>query len=409
MSRTSSASSSIKDHHHRLQRTRIEETDKRREAWLMQQERERQHEIRKKRMILEYELKRVAMLSSKEVSRSSSHQRRRESSRSISSSHESIRSRKKQRPSEPYVMSQKMESGNGSSPLFRGPDRRTFSLMEFRRIKVDIHRNIPGVTATYSKLQRNITSFEEITLKRRKDEGVKPIFDREELRLPERTTKEEVEEFRTVKTMESEKSEKISHSEKRRCKSLGLSASRCQNVSTSPHRTRCQSDCRDRSKGREKRHRSKDLTGHRSLHRSDNKNLIKRKSSRERFHSVEKKHGSQHNRSPQSYRADEKRYQESWGRSREQRKISQNRDKDRFKDENIPILPHYVEPVPVPVYYANLPARPIMMSPMISAGGPWNRNSLPIGPRITFPHGFMHPHIYRRLNLSSNSRFNRMF
>lgn len=38
------------------------------------------------------------------------------------------------------------------------------------------------------------------------DEGVKPIFDREELRLPKITTNEEVEERRTVKTIESERS-----------------------------------------------------------------------------------------------------------------------------------------------------------------------------------------------------------
>ena len=91
MNRSSSTSSSsgqesgrslIEDHH--LRRTQREEgIDKRRQAWLIQQEREREHEIRKQKMILEYELKRAAMLSSnEEYSSGRSSPRRRNRSRS---------------------------------------------------------------------------------------------------------------------------------------------------------------------------------------------------------------------------------------------------------------------------------------------------------------------------------------
>ena len=75
-------SSHTEDHHLQSKRN-FEDIDKRRQAWLIQQEREREHEIRKQKMILEYELKRAAMLSSKkEYSSERSSPRRRNRSRS---------------------------------------------------------------------------------------------------------------------------------------------------------------------------------------------------------------------------------------------------------------------------------------------------------------------------------------
>ena len=102
-----SMSSSSNEDYHRLRRTRSkEDIDERRQAWLIQQEREREHEIRKQKMILEYELKRAAILSSSKEHSGRLCDKNKKGSRSTSSDHK-IRDHKKQSPSEAIVMSQK--------------------------------------------------------------------------------------------------------------------------------------------------------------------------------------------------------------------------------------------------------------------------------------------------------------
>ncbi|XP_033228864.1 peptidyl-prolyl cis-trans isomerase G-like [Belonocnema kinseyi] len=418
--------------------------DKRREAWLLQQEREREHEIRKQKMILEYELKRAAILGSKGSSEQLSNQNQNEN-RSKSRGFENLNCNRPRRVSKPSVMSRKIESAGGNIPLFAGPEELKFNKTELRSIKVDIHRNIPEGMATYCELQRDIINLEEVKLKRRGDEGVRPLFDREELKLRERTTNNEVEERRTVKTIDSPRLGKTNHSLRRLSRSVsslrrhGHSASKDSLIGASSYYTALlkeeilhwtrrnvanrrsfliamlslkmmifeyhfnlhldRSDIRDQSKGHERRHRSKDFTEHNSIRRSDNKNSLKRKPSPERSYYAERK---------RSDRADEKRYRESRGRSREQRKRErsiESRGKDRSRDGRMPTLPHYVEQVPVPVYCGNFSPRPIMMGLMMPVGRPWARNSIPVGPRISFLPRFMHPRMFRPADLLSNSRF----
>jgi len=50
--------------------------------------------------------------------------------------------------------------------LFRGPQNAQINTMELRRIKVDIHRNIP-VRGPFTELQRDIVNPEDVIVKRR--------------------------------------------------------------------------------------------------------------------------------------------------------------------------------------------------------------------------------------------------
>ena len=99
MNRSSSSSSSLNEEqsrksshtedHHLQSKRNFEDIDKRRQAWLIQQEREREHEIRKQKMILEYELKRAVMLSSNKEYSSSGRSSPRRRNRSRSQDHRS--------------------------------------------------------------------------------------------------------------------------------------------------------------------------------------------------------------------------------------------------------------------------------------------------------------------------------
>ncbi|XP_033228865.1 uncharacterized protein LOC117180475 [Belonocnema kinseyi] len=362
--------------------------DKRREAWLIQQEREREHEVRKQKMILDYELKRAAILGSKGSSEKLSNQNHKES-RSKSRGFESLNCNRPRRVSKPSVMSRKFESAGGNTSLFAGPEELKFNTTELRSIKVDIHRNIPGEMATYCEIQRGIVNLEEVKLKRREDEGAKPLFDREELKLRERTTNNEVEERRTVKTIDSESLGKTNHSLRKLSRSVsslrrhGQSTSKdssgasrheapVHGVENNHHRN--WSNERGRSRGHGRRNRSNDPITRSSLHLSDTKNSSESKSSRDRSYYAERKRSPQQNRSPQSDRDDEERYRESQGRSRENRKRErsvESRGKDRSRDGRMPTLPHYVEQVPVPVYYGVRHASiiPLNVEEMVSMSG----------------------------------------
>lgn len=60
----------------------------------------------------------------------------------------------------------RLEPSDGTTPLFKGPEGTQVSAAELRRIKVDIHRNVPG-KATTDDLQRDIINPEDVLVKRR--------------------------------------------------------------------------------------------------------------------------------------------------------------------------------------------------------------------------------------------------
>lgn len=141
-----------------------EEKQRRRREWQRQQERERQHEKLKQQKILEYERKRAQDLKyAKE--KSSCHSRSKSSSESPS--HHRYRDRSTSITSKSGSLHEKLDgSTSGSVPLFRGPENAQINTMELRRIKVDIHRNIP-VKGPVSELERDILNPEDVIVKRR--------------------------------------------------------------------------------------------------------------------------------------------------------------------------------------------------------------------------------------------------
>lgn len=65
-----------------------------------------------------------------------------------------------------FGLSCRLQSSEGTTPLFKGPEGTKISTTELRKIKVDIHRNIPG-KSTPSELHRDIVNPEDVVLKRR--------------------------------------------------------------------------------------------------------------------------------------------------------------------------------------------------------------------------------------------------
>nr|NP_001315416.1 calponin homology domain-containing protein DDB_G0272472-like [Apis cerana]ABV58880.1 complementary sex determiner [Apis cerana] len=199
-------------------RTEDERLQHRREEWMIQQEREREHEKLKKKMILEYELRRARekklALSkrSKTKSRSPEIQDRNNASNT----------------SKTFILFEKSKSSDDTS-LFRGPEGTQISATELRKIKVDIHRVLPGKpTTTTDEVKRDIINPEDVMVKRRtgkmlffvsiinnlkiyhqrssKGEGSKPIFEREEIKNVFTHTSE-ITEHGTVLVVNIERSE----------------------------------------------------------------------------------------------------------------------------------------------------------------------------------------------------------
>ncbi|KYQ54056.1 hypothetical protein ALC60_10703 [Trachymyrmex zeteki] len=141
-----------------------EEKQRRRREWQRQQERERQHEKLKQQKILEYERKRAQALKYAEE-KSSRHSRSK--SDSESPSHVRYRGRSTSTASKSGSLHEKLDgSPSGTVPLFRGPQNAQIDTSELRRIKVDIHRNIP-VKGPVTELERDILNPEDVIVKRR--------------------------------------------------------------------------------------------------------------------------------------------------------------------------------------------------------------------------------------------------
>ncbi|XP_031850474.1 feminizer isoform X4 [Nomia melanderi] len=218
-------SSRSEDYEASRSRTEEEKMQRRRE-WMLQQEREREHERLKKKMILEYEMKRAREkgLPAPKHSTPSCSKSRSKSPRSQPRRTSTSTSTSKKAP----VLSERLESLDGTVPIFKGPEGTQISANELRRIKVDIHRNIPGESKD-TELQRDIINPEDVVVKRREGEGSKPIFERDEIK----GTSEEIEERRTVVSVNNENLEGKSKTFKKRSTSLSPVRTR----SHSPRRT----------------------------------------------------------------------------------------------------------------------------------------------------------------------------
>ena len=138
-----------------------EEKRWRRREWLIEQEKLDNHNKLKRKMVMEYEIQRARNMGLP-LPKGRCTRPRRSRSESPPNQH---------RSSEHYapkvtVLSKKFEISSGTTPLFKGPEGTKISPTELCKIKVDIHRNIPGRTAI-DELKRDIPNKEDVVLKRR--------------------------------------------------------------------------------------------------------------------------------------------------------------------------------------------------------------------------------------------------
>lgn len=136
----------------------------RRREWLIQQEREREHERLKQKMIIEYEIRRAREKGLPLPKRRSTH-RSRSKSRSKSAESQPRRKSSSER-SHSTIVTKKIESSTKKS-IFKNPGGTQIDSSELRKIKVDIHRNIPVNGAATIKLERDIINPEDVVVKRR--------------------------------------------------------------------------------------------------------------------------------------------------------------------------------------------------------------------------------------------------
>ncbi|XP_053991325.1 female-specific protein transformer-like [Hylaeus volcanicus] len=408
------STSSCHENYNTSLRSRTEEERlQRRREWRIQQELQRKHEIMKQKMILEYERRRARekglLLPNQEFSCRS---RSKSKSKSPHSRH---RRRSTSNTSKPSILSEKLESSEGSTPLFKGPEGTKISTTELRKIKVDIHRKIPG-KSTPCELQRDIVNPEDVVLKRRAGEGAKPIFEREEIKGTTLVT-EEIEEHRTVVTVNNEALENKSSAFKRRSASLSSVRTR----SHSPRRTISRHSRHEDSKYGDKGGHRSDRGKNRS--RDESREYKEKDRRRTQSHNVEEDHSREKRRSHRDHSRsrereskrwdrdfhyrDERSYREYRGRSRERSRERRDRDRER----RVPPQ-HYIEQIPVPIYYGNFPPRPIMVGPLVQirGQGPLGSNRHPpmMGPLRPFGPRFIPADMYR-LRPPLNPRFGPMF
>nr|AKQ19356.1 complementary sex determiner [Apis florea] len=382
-------------------RSRTEERlRRRREEWMIQQELEREHERLKKKMILEYERAREKKLALSKRSKTKSR------------SPESRNKNNAPNISETFILSEKLKSSDGTS-LFRGPEGTQVSETELRKIKVDIHRILPGKTTTTDELKRDIINPENVIIKRRTGEGSKPIFEREEIKNV-LTKTNEITEHRTVLAVNIEKSE----NEIKTCKKYAVSSnsirSRSHNFQHTSSRYSSEKSCsRDRNRGYKKKDRQ-----YEKLYNVKEK-LLREKTSLKRYsRSREREQRSYKNESPyREYREtsrERSRDRRERERSRERTIISSNsllsyynnNNNNNNNNSNNNNVNYYIEQIPVPVYYGIFPPRPIMVRSWVPMRGqvPGFRH---IGPLPPFPPRFIAPDMCRFR--PPNPRFGRMY
>ncbi|XP_076627021.1 uncharacterized protein LOC143344647 isoform X2 [Colletes latitarsis] len=407
------SSSSCKEDYNETPRSRTEEEKlQRRREWMIQQERQREHDRLKEKMILEYEIRRArkkGLPLPKQGFSCNSHRKSRSKTPPSLHGRSSTSSTPKT-----TILSEKLESSDGTTSLFKGPEGTKISITELRKIKVDIHRNIPG-TSSPNELQRDIINPEDVVLKRRAGEGSKPIFEREEIKGTTLET-EEVEEHRTVVTVNTETSENKSKTFNRRSASLSLERTR----SHSPRRTSSRhfrhGNTKHDDRGSYRSDRERDHSRDKSREykekyrqRSQSHNVEEGRS-RERSH-----HRRDHSRSRDKdfHHRDDRSYREYRDRSRERSRERRDRDRDsgRSGERRVP-PPHYIEQIPVPIYYGNFAPRPIMVGPLVPIRGQGplggNRHPSMMGPLRPFGPRFIPADMYR-LRPPPNPRFGPMF
>ncbi|XP_033321927.1 uncharacterized protein LOC117218033 [Megalopta genalis] len=397
---------------HEVTRSRSEEKMLRRREWRIQQDLQREHERLKQKKIYEYEMRRArekglplpkppSFAHSRSKSKSPESQPRRTSSSSTNTP----------------ILSERLESTDGMASLFKGPEGTKISAVELRRIKVDIHRNIPG-KSTGSELQRDIVNPEDVIVKRRAGEGLKPIFEREEIKGTV-TNEKEIEEHRTVVSVNSETIDSKSKTFKKR----STSSSPIKTRSSSPRHTSSRLSRHEDSKHEDKRSYRNDRERYYS--RDEGKEYRDSYREKERRHARSRnvdeersRKGRDHSHSREreerrrdSHHRDERSYREYRERSRERSRDRRDRDRDRSREQRVPI-PHYIEQIPVPICYGHFPPRPIMMAPLVPIRSQVpmgsSRHPTMIGPLRPFPPRFIPPDVHR-LRAPPNPRFGPMF
>nr|AAS86670.1 complementary sex determiner [Apis mellifera] len=354
-------------------RTKEERLQHRREVWLIQQEREREHERLMKKMILEYELRRI-----REIEKLGSE---RSKSRSPDSRDRSNTSN----TSKTVILSDK------------GPEGIQINATELQKIKLEIHRDLPGKsTITTVEVKRDIINPEDVILIRRTGEGSKPIFEREEIKNV-LTKINKIEEHDTVLVVNIKKSGNESKKYATSSNSLRSRTHGFQHTSSRYSRER---SC---SRDRNREYRKKDRQ-YEKLHNEKEK-LLEERTSRKRYsRSREREQNSYKNeREYRKYRETSKgrsRDRTERERSKETKIISSNNYNYKNYNNNYNSKKLYYNiinieqipvPVPVPIYCGNFPPRP--MGPWISI-----QEQIPrfryIGPSTPFPR-FIPPNAYR--------------
>nr|AGZ61871.1 complementary sex determiner [Apis mellifera] len=363
-------------------RTKEERLQHRREAWLIQQEREREHQRLMKKMILEYELRRIREKLGSERSKTKS---RSPDSRDRSNTSNT---------SKTVILSDKLESSDDKS-LFRGSEDIQINATELQKIKLEIHRDLPGKSTTTVEVKRDIINPEDVILIRRTGEGSKPIFEREEIKNV-LTKINKIKEHDTVLVVNIEKSGNESKKYATSSNSLRNRTHGFQHTSSRYSRER---SC---SRDRNREYRKKDRQ-YEKLHNEKEK-LLEERTSRKRYsRSREREQKSYKNEnSYRKYRETSKersRDRRERERSREPKIISSlsnntihnNNNYNKKLYYNIINIEQIPVPVPVPIYCGNFPPRP--MGPWISI-----QEQIPrfrhIGPPTPFPR-FIPPNAYR--------------
>nr|ABW36160.1 complementary sex determiner [Apis dorsata] len=403
-------------------RTKEERLQHKREEWMIQQEREREYEKLKKKRILEYELRRARekKLSKRSETKSRSPENR---DRNNASNTSKI-----------FILSEKLESSDDTS-LFRGPEGTQINTTELRKIKVDIHRVLPGKpTTTTDELKRDIINPEDVMLKRRTGEGSKPIFEREEIKNVLSKTNESTE-HRTVLVVNIEGSENeitcknhatSSNSLRSRSRSFQhtsrYSSPASQEIQeiTGLNKNICHLLCqhylplqkknagvsRERSCSRDRNREYKKKDRQYEKLYNEKEKLLQEKTSRKRYSRSREREQKSH-KNENSYREyretsrERSRDRRERERSRERRSISSLSNNYNCNNNNYKHYNHYnklyyninyIEQIPVPVYYRNFPSEPIIVRPWVSMQKQVPRFRY-IGPLT--PSRFIPPNMYR--------------
>nr|ABW36158.1 complementary sex determiner [Apis dorsata] len=400
-------------------RTKEERLQHKREEWMIQQEREREYEKLKKKRILEYELRRAREKKLLERSKTKSR---------------SPENRDTSNTSKIFILSEKGSEGT------------QINATELRKIKVDIHRVLPGkpTTATTDELKRDIINPEDVMLKRRTGEGSKPIFEREEIKDVLKTN--EITEHHTVLVVNIKRSENeitcknhatSSNSLRSRSRSLQHTSSHYSSLASQEiqeiaglNKNICHLLCqhylplqkknagisRERNCSRNREYSKKKDRQYEKLYNEKEK-LLQEKTSRKRYSRSREREQKSH-KNENSYRE----YREiSRERSRDRRErereckiissLSNNYNYKNYNNNYNNYNKHYnnkhynnkhykqyyninyIEQIPVPVYYGNFPSEPITVKPWVSMQKQVPRFRY-IGPLTPFPQ-FIPPNIYR--------------